>query len=116
MLNDWKINKITAFAEHSSGLRCRLSLDTIHKNGLKVSFLNEHDYITINGNSRQDMKNLGEEYIKLVKSNCQQFSNKTIRVWTDNEEKIYKNKSNFYNREMGRKVLYNHMKMKDHSF
>lgn len=105
MNKDWKINKITALAEHSSGLRCSLSLDTIYRNGLRVSFLNEYDFKTINGNSDEMMRNLGKEYVEMVKENCPRFADKPIRVWTTIEENIQRNKEKHRDKELGKKVL-----------
>lgn len=105
MNKDWKINKITALAEHSSGLRCSLSLDTIHKDGLRVMFLNEHTFKTIDGNSDEMMRNLGQEYIEMVKENCPRFAEKPIRVWTTIEENIQRNKDKHHSKELGKRVL-----------
>lgn len=107
MSKDWKINKITALGEHSSGLRCRLSVDTIHKDGLRVSFLNEYTFKDINGNSDEMMRTLGQEYIQIVKENFPRYANRNIRVWTVVEENIQKNKDAHQNTYLSRQVLFN---------
>ena len=113
MSENWKLNKITAIAEHSSGLRCSLENDSFHKNELKVTFLNEYSWKQMIENTDDMMRDLGREYVSLIKDNCPMFKDKKINVWTLSEENIKKNKDRYRNRSLSRDVLESLMKQKN---